>query len=584
MEGQQILFNLNMLKGFFRRRKYVFLTVFSLGCLVTVLLALFMPRVYVSKSTILIEQRLSPEYIKTVSPGSVEERLQTIRQQMLSREKLQEIIDQFNLYPKMRDLSEKEDVIKKMQEDIVLKTISGDEITGRSRGRLDTVAFTLSYEARDPLVAQKVASILASLFLEKNIQSREQRATKTEAVLQQTAEQMKAQMDASAKKLNDFMSAHAGELPETKPFNSEQISRLSTSLDQIDSNMRILQDRRVYLQGQLSAIDPGAAKGADSASANPRIRLQRLRKEQANLRTKYSEKHPDVVRIKRQIQELEQQLSASEDYNKKSAQLEELKSKLTPLKASLGPNHPDVVKLSDEISALSGELASKKSARISIESADSDVDNPAYANLKTQLATTEMEIKNLTEQKSETRRRIDSYSRKNERTTIIEPEYKKLSQDFENAQKKHTEIVNKLMEAKMAKGVEETQQIEQFTIIEQAHVPEKPEKPKLPVIFLVGFFLSFASGIFASVIRENFDHSVKSVEELQKLTKLPVLSVLPYILNEEEENKKIKSNEFRDRWIHRKDEVLRHLSRSQERIKKWKSGFPARNNGSHKDQ
>ena len=156
------------------------------------------------------------------------------------------------------------------------------------------------------------------------------------------------------------MSAHAGELPETKPFNSEQISRLSTSLDQIDSNMRILQDRRVYLQGQLSAIDPGAAKGADSASANPRIRLQRLRKEQANLRTKYSEKHPDVVRIKRQIQELEQQLSASEDYNKKSAQLEELKSKLTPLKASLGPNHPDVVKLSDEISALSGELASKK--------------------------------------------------------------------------------------------------------------------------------------------------------------------------------------------------------------------------------
>ena len=155
MEGQQILFNLNMLKGFFRRRKYIFLTVFSLGCLVTVLLALFMPRVYVSKSTILIEQRLSPEYIKTVSPGSVEERLQTIRQQMLSREKLQEIIDQFNLYPKMRDLSEKEDVIKKMQEDIVLKTISGDEITGRSRGRLDTVAFTLSYEARDPLVPRR---------------------------------------------------------------------------------------------------------------------------------------------------------------------------------------------------------------------------------------------------------------------------------------------------------------------------------------------------------------------------------------------------------------------------------------------
>jgi succinoglycan biosynthesis transport protein ExoP len=567
-EGQQIIFNINVLKGFFRRRKHLFLAVASLGCLITILLALFLPRVYVSKSTILIEQKLSPEYIKTVSPGSVEERLQTIRQQILSREKLQEIINQFNLYPGMRDLSEKENVIKNMQEDIVLKTISGDEITGRSRGRLDTVAFTLSYEARDPVIAQKVASILTSAFLEKNLQSREQRATKTEAVLQQTAEQMKTQMDGYAKKLNDFMSAHAGELPETKSFNSEQISRLSTSLDQIDTNSRILQDRRVYLQGQLSAIDPGAGKGADSASANPRIRLQGLRKEQANLRMKYSEKHPDVVRIKRQIQDLETQLSASEDYNKKSAKLEESNSKLTSLKASLGPNHPDVVKLSDEVSALSRELASKKSERPTVVSVDSDVDNPAYANLKTQLATTEMEIKNLAEQKSETRRRIESYSRKNERATIIEPEYKKLSQDFENAQKKYTEIMNKLMEAKMAKGVEETQQIEQFTIIEQAHVPEKPEKPKLPVIFLVGFFLSFASGIFASVIRENFDHSVKSVDELQKLTRLPVLSVLPYILNEEEEERKIKSNDFRDRWIHRKDEVLRHFFRSQANMKK----------------
>ena len=483
------------------------------------LLALFLPRVYVSKSTILIEQKLSPEYVKTASPGSVEDRLQAIRQQILSREKLLEIIEKFKLYPSFRDQSDKEEIVKKMQEDISLKTISADEITGRSRGRLDTVAFTLSYEANDALTAQKVAGILASLFLEKNLQERELRATKTEAVLQQTVEQMKEQTEAYGKKLSAFKVAHEGELPESKEFNNQQVSRLTTNLDQIDASLRILQDRRVFLQGQLASIDPGASAGADASSANPRIRLQRLRKELVVLRTKYSEKHPDVIRTKRQIAELEEKAAESAPQS-------------TP---------------------------------------DNDFDNPAYANLRTQLASTESEIKALNEQKVETRRRIEGYLRTNERASGIEPEYKKLLQDYESAQKKYTELSNKLMEATVTKGVEETQQIERFTIIEQAQVPDKPEKPNRGVILAVGFLLSAALGIFASIVRENFDHSVKSAEELQNLTRVPVLSILPYILNEEEELKKIQSDrnwEKMNRYTVRLGNVL---SGMQARLKGWRA-------------
>jgi succinoglycan biosynthesis transport protein ExoP len=568
VETELSLFNIKALRGIIRRRKKLFLFVFSSGCFIAILLALFLPKIYISKSTILIEQKLSPEYVKTASPGSVEDRLQTIRQQILSREKLLEIIEQFKLYPGMRDQSDKEEVVKKMLEDISLKTISADEITGKSRGRLDTVAFTLSYEAKDAVIAQRVASILASLFLEKNLQERGQRATKTEAVLQQTVDQMKAQTEAYGKKLSAFKVAHDGELPESKEFNNQQITRLTTNLDQFDASLRILQDRRVYLQGQLASIDPGTPLGSDSASVNPRIRLQRLRKELLNLRTKYSEKHPDVIRTKRQIAELESKIAGSDDYNQKSKRLAELKSQEARLRDSLGPDHPEVVTLSEEIKIISQELSNKKAETISLNMSDSEFENPAYSTLKTQLATTEIEIKTLNDQKVETRRRIDNYSRKNERASVVEPEYRKLLQDYENAQKKYTEMANKLMEATVTKGVEETQQIEQFTIIEQAQVPETPEKPKRGIIILVGLFLSMASGIFASIIRENFDHSIKSVDELQKLTKVPVLSVLPYILNEEEEQIKNKSDENWESMNRYMGRCVKVFSNMQDRLKK----------------
>jgi succinoglycan biosynthesis transport protein ExoP len=568
VETELSLFNIKALRGTIRRRRKLFSFVFSIGCFIAILLALFLPKIYISKSTILIEQKLSPEYVKTSSPGSVEDRLQTIRQQILSREKLLEIVEQFKLYPGMRDQSDKEEVVKKMQEDISLKTISADEITGKSRGRLDTVAFTLSYEAKDAVIAQRVASILASLFLEKNLQEREQRATKTEAVLQQTVDQMKEQTEANGKKLSAFKVTHDGELPESKEFNNQQISRLTTSLDQIDASVRILQDRRVYLQAQLASIDPGTPLGSDSASVNPRIRLQRLRKELVNLRTKYSEKHPDVIRTKRQIAELESKIAGSDDYNQKSKRLAELKSKQAHLRDSLGPDHPEVVTLSEEIKMISQELSNKKGETVSLNMSDSEFENPAYSTLKTQLATAEIEIKTLNDQKVETRRRIDSYLRKNERASIVEPEYRKLLQDYENTQKKYNEMANKLMEAKVAKGVEETQQIEQFTIIEQAQVPEKPEKPKRGIIILVGLFLSMASGIFASIIRENFDHSIKSVDELQKLTKVPVLSVLPYILNEEEERMKNQSDENWERMNRYMGRCVKVFSNVKDRLKR----------------
>jgi hypothetical protein len=94
--------------------------------------------------------------------------------------------------------------------------------------------------------------------------------------------------------------------------------------------------------------------------------------------------------------------------------------------------------------------------------------------------------------------------------------------------------MNKLLEAKVAQGMEEAQKAERFTIIEPAAFPEKPAKPDRPKILLAGFFLSLFAGIALVAAQESLDRSVKTETDLNSLAGVPVLSVMPFMSHAEE--------------------------------------------------
>ena len=224
-------------KGLIRRRKKVFLISF-LGILApAVFIAFVLPPLYLSQSTILIEdQQIPREYVQTTITGYVEERLQIITQQIMSRSRLTEIMDRFNLYADMRDRHTTAEILAKMREDINLDTISADVMDKRTgRPTVATIAFTLSYEGKSPATVQKVANVLTSLYLEQNLKTREEMASTTTTFLQQELDGLKGEIDGIETEISTFKRAHLEELPERNSLNMQTIAQLHRDLDHIET-------------------------------------------------------------------------------------------------------------------------------------------------------------------------------------------------------------------------------------------------------------------------------------------------------------------------------------------------------------
>jgi succinoglycan biosynthesis transport protein ExoP len=204
------------------------------------------------------------------------------------------------------------------------------------------------------------------------------------------------------------------------------------------------------------------------------------------------------------------------------------------LKTKLGPKHPDVVKLGKEVKALSDEVAQLKTAEVRKSLTEEKPDNPAYINLKTQIASTELEIRRLGQEERRIKSRIAKSQSKIDAAPSVEREYNRLLRDHESARIKYNELMNKLMEAKVAQGMEESQRGERFTIIDPAQLPEKPYKPNRIAIFLIAFVLALGAGVGMAALREAVDPSVKSEEHLADITKVPVFSVINLMESAEE--------------------------------------------------
>jgi succinoglycan biosynthesis transport protein ExoP len=532
--------NIQDIKNLIRRRLLIFLLSSIPIFIIVVIIAFTLPPIYVAKSTILVEsQQIPQEYVKATVTGYVEERLQTISQGILSRSNLTKIINQFNLYAEMRKKYATEVILDKMRKDINLETIQA----GGRRGTSTTVAFTLSYEGKNPSTVQKVANVLASLYLEENLKKREAQATRTTQFLQQELDHIKEQINKYALIISEFKNAHMGALPENNTINVSALEQLKRDIDQADMQIRSLQERKVYLEGQLATISPSTYAGEEGGGefgAAPEERLNALRLQLINLQSSLSDKHPDVIKLKREIEELQNRASGEKGTSEEEKRLIDMKNKLVAVKSQLGPQHPDVIKLSKEVAGLSKEIKTAKGKTSSSALASQNPVNPAYINLKTQLDSITLETSRLHDEKSRIKKKMNEYQKKIESAPLIEKEYESLNSDYRNAKVKYNEIMSKLMESRVAKGMEETQHGERFTIIEPAATPEAPEKPDRRKIILMGLFLAFGVGAGLAFVQENLDRSIKSEHELDEISHIPILSSIPVIESDEETKRRNK--------------------------------------------
>lgn len=528
--------------GFVRRRKLTifltFLAVFSVAAVI----AFTLPSIYKSTATILIEgQQIPSEFVQTTVTTLVEETIQTITQRVMSRRKLTEIIERFDLYDDVKNRKTTEEILTKMREDIALETISSEVANPRSgRATVATIAFSLSYQGKDPAKVQKVTNTLASLYLEENLKTREARAKTTTEFMESELEALQENISGLEARIAGFKKENMDALPEMAAVNMKMVETLQQEISAKEQQIQTLQDRKAYLDGQLTTLDPhvsGAAKTLRDES--PTQRLRRLRSAYTMLTASLSDKHPDVVKTKREISSLEKELGVEgNNVEEMRSGLAALQTDLASMEETLSPSHPDIVATKRSIESLQQEIAKQEKSGDQVQSEIEDVQNPAYINIATQVETTRMGIDALRREQDALEKRLQDYQARLERAAKVESEYIELTRDYSNARTRYQEILSKLMMAKTAEGLEKDQMGQRFTIIDSAVFPEKPHKPNRLAIVLVGFLLGIGSGAGLGAVKEVSDRAVRSEAGLSHLTGTPVLAVIPIIVTKEDIKKR----------------------------------------------
>jgi polysaccharide chain length determinant protein (PEP-CTERM system associated) len=457
-----------------KRRKWSLILPALIIFLVAAVVALTLPSIYKSTATILIEEQEIPaDFVATTVTSFVEQRLQSINQRVMTYTKLLDIINRYKLYQDLREKRTTEEIVEKMSEDILFEPISVESMDRRTgRPTTATIAFTLAYEGKHPQTVQQVTNVLTSLFLRENLEVRERQTKETSKFIEAEMGKVQVDLDKVERAIAQFKEKHINELPSLLQLNLQSLQNVQTSIERLNEQLRGLKEKKEYLGSQLADVQPNLGQ-------ERRSRLEELKLQLVYLKSRFSDEYPDVIKAKAEIAEIENKVSTWDNLS---------------------------------------------------ESPDNKPDNPAYITLAAQLAGSKADIDSVNRQIENFDKMATEYRRRIAATPGVEEEYNSLIVEQVNTQAKYTDLMMKLMEAKVAHGLETEQKGERFTLIEPARLPEKPYKPNRLAILLIGLVLGIGLGSGIAYLREVSDQSVRSARGLAMATGSPVLASIPDIV------------------------------------------------------
>jgi uncharacterized protein involved in exopolysaccharide biosynthesis len=527
---------LNEWRAAFTRRIPLMSFIFAGVLVVAVLLAFIWPATYLASGTILIEQQEVPaELVRSTISSYADQRIQVIRQQVMTTENLFKIIQKYDLYPIERKKKTREYVMAKMKDDVGFRMISADVIDPRSGAPTKaTIAFAISYRNRSAELAAKVANELVSLYLQQNIDSRKQRTSDATSFLNDEADRLNKDIIVQQAALQEFKQRHINDLPEQAQMNVQLMNRSDDELRDIDARVRSLDQQLVYLDAQLAQISPTSQVYTSTGERvlSPSDRLKFLRTELARVTGLYAPDHPDVIRMQREVAGLEATLGDSVSGNDLQRQLDDARTKLAAMREKYSADYPDVIKLQRSVSSLEEQLKQANAAPAT-KSADAEKpDNPAFIQIKAQREATIAEKAALVRKRADLKTLINDYERRMASGPTVEREYGTMMRDLENNQLKYREVRQKQLEAEVAQNLEDERKGERFTLIEPPLTPEQPDSPNRIVILVLGLLLAMGSAIGTTILLETVDTSIRSRRDLESLLSVPPLAVLPWIETE----------------------------------------------------
>ena len=458
---------LEWLGAIWSRRKWLAVAIFTVTATTGAAIVLGLPSIYRSTATLLVEQ---PK-IDAPAPGELENRLQTIHQEVLSRARLQRLIAGFDLYPGLRRHGTTEAVIGQMRRDI--RTEYRTPLQAMGPGSI--VAFTLSYRGPRPDVVAGVANALASLYVEQDERIREQRTSGAVELLKNQLEDVRRELQQQERALAEFQDAHSGELPQQADLNLATMTRLHEELRTIHEQRARALERRDDLQRRLAEAEAsGPATGASDAAA----RLAKAKAELDELRQRFSEKYPDVIRLRSEVARLERE-------------------------------------------------AARDQPRPVADTAPSRT----VLQIKDSLADLVTEIENFKADETRVRAEIATYLQRLENAPRRQRRAQEISRDYQTTRDLYDSLRKRYDQALLEQGAEGSA-APRFRILDPAMAPSEPVAPNRPVLLVLVVLAALTVAMGAVALSDRLDTSFHTADDVRAFTRVPVLASIPRIVTE----------------------------------------------------
>jgi succinoglycan biosynthesis transport protein ExoP len=522
--------------GILKRRKLSLLLPAVFIFLVAVALAFGLPATYESKAIILIEEQEIPkDFVRSTISSFAAQQVQVISQRVLTVQNIGTIVEKFKLYQQDDSNSRlpSTELAIMFRENMTLDLVSADVIDPRSgRPTEATIAFTLAFSDASAGVTQKITSELVTLFLNENLRERSDQAASTEKFLSSEVVLLNQELLALEQLLADFKTENEGSLPELYQFNLSTLERTQREISDVKQRVQELDKRKIELAAQLTQLSPSSPVVLPSGEVvlSDVDRLKALQSEYRRKAAVYRSNHPDVVRLNREINALQQQLGVETDVNELRRQLQEQNLRLADLRSRYKDSYHEVQTTQAVIADLEKAIRVAGSKPATTANAP-EADNPAYILLQTQLDASRSEMTALANKQLELQAKIAHYEGMIKRAPNVEKDYQALLRDYNNATAKYQDVKAKQREAAMSKNLEQKRKGERFTLIEPPALPLDPISPNRPAIIFLGLVLAAGAGLGFALLREAMDGAIQGTRELAAIMGEAPLVVIPYIEN-----------------------------------------------------
>lgn len=468
-----------------RRRKLLVTFVFVAVLASAVSFALYLPDLYRSTAVLLVERPVPEMYVRPAVSGELESRLHVIKQEIMSRARLTDLIERFDLYPDLRRTSPMDGVLDQMRHDIDVELTGPEQVSGRKT----TVSFRLSYTGAKGDTVANVTNELANFYVSQNDQIRSQEATRATTFLRAQLDETRQELDRHEAAMRAYTSAHPGELPQQVEVNLAALERLNTQLRLTgEREIKLLEDREKLADGLTVTTDVATGNPVLVPNAPVNERLEKMKRDLQMLEGQFTSRHPDVVRLKTEIAAAEREQQDALVRQRESAQKQAANTAAAVAAAAPGPT----------------ALDARKRA---IENLDAELDK-----LKTEEASL--------------RQNISGIEQRLEGVPERQQEFGRITRDYNAAKDLYDSLLKRYDDAQLAASMETDRQGERFRILETALPPSSPVAPNRMRLMIMGVLLALVVAAGAALGAEQFDSTFHTIDDLREFTKVPVLGAI----------------------------------------------------------